>query len=92
MLTKIVLQEKYSYCIMLIFIYFPANNTDSTSEEMEACGESGPKYLFANSNYQTIVSPNYPNDYPTNSNCTWFIYGFGERITVRYIVVQLEDG
>ena len=59
---------------------------------MDACGDSGPLYLVADSSYQTITSPNYPNNYTTNSMCSWVIgVQPGQKVTVTVYVFQLEE-
>ena len=66
--------------------------TQSNDGNIDACGDSGPLYLVSNSSYQYISSPNYPNNYSTNSMCSWVIgVQPGQKVTVRVYAFQLEE-
>ena len=51
------------------------NNHQSSTEpsiDSDPCDESSP-LLLENTQPGTFTSPNYPNNYPNNMNCSWII-------------------
>ena len=53
------------------------------------CGESG----AATEEPQTIVTPNYPDNYPSNTNCSWTIHApMGHSVLFTFTDFKLASG
>ena len=71
-----------------------ANTTDTQHNLDDPCGNGyGPLEVIVNTSYSYIQSPNYPNNYSTNANCSWIIMvDNGQGVTVRMVDISLENG
>ena len=57
-----------------------------------ACGSNKP-LIISGSNQGVIQSPNYPNDYPSRSDCAWLIeIQNGTRLTIDIVDMRTEVG
>ncbi|XP_067858399.1 deleted in malignant brain tumors 1 protein-like isoform X2 [Heptranchias perlo] len=70
--------------IFLITFAFHGKN-DSATQDGGACG----RYLVANSG--SFASPNFPHQYPSNAQCTWYIrVGINQRIMLNFTELHME--
>nr|XP_026694939.1 cubilin isoform X5 [Ciona intestinalis] len=61
--------------------------TTTTTNNLASCGFNA----VATSTSQPITSPNYPNDYPNNVDCTWTITASdGMRVQLNLIILVTE--
>ena len=73
------------------FVSFVSVNI-SAQETNYACGINRP-LIIMNSSDGVIESPNYPNDYSSNSNCSWVLAVIpGTRMNIRIDDVSIENG
>ena len=55
-----------------------------------ACGSEKP-LVIESSNQGVIQTPNYPNNYPARSDCSWMIeVKNGMRVTINVADVEVE--
>ncbi|XP_045203950.2 uncharacterized protein LOC123556920 [Mercenaria mercenaria] len=70
----------YTICLLLGFFWL--------QEVQSQCNGTGPLLLYATSSPQYLTSPNYPSNYPSNSDCSWRI----EAPSVDdKIIINIED-
>ena len=48
------------------------SSTEYAEEKADPCGDEQPARL-TNSTYGKILSPNYPEYYPPNKDCSWIV-------------------
>ena len=74
---------------MKYFIVIVNLTVDGTEE---ACGSNKPLWI-TNSPEGYIQSPNYPNNYPNNSDCAWIIQvNPGTNLRLQIDDVSIENG
>ena len=57
---------------------------------MDACGSDGP-VVITNSDAGYIFSPNYPNDYDVDLDCSWLIQaGADKKIVLSFVDFNVE--
>ncbi|XP_078494029.1 cubilin [Ciona intestinalis] len=77
--------------IATFFEVHPTTTPETTTAELTTQASSCGFNAVATSTSQLITSPNYPNNYPNNANCTWTITASdGMRVQLNLIRFSTE--
>ncbi|KAL6069282.1 hypothetical protein STEG23_019741, partial [Scotinomys teguina] len=81
-----------SHSIKLMFVSDSALGHEGFSIQYEAMNASSVCLEDHTDNYGILTSPNFPNNYPNNFDCTYRItVGFNEQIELDFVNFALED-
>ena len=72
--------------------YPPDTKTTTEDNLLEACGRNQPLILSNSSG--RIVSPNYPEEYPSNQDCSWLVQveqGYVVKLRVDHFKLEPES-
>ena len=75
-----------------LYYIFIVKDTQTGNTPIDPCGSEKP-LIFENSMSGNITSPNYPNNYPSFSDCQWEIRpNQGQAVVLIFHEFQTEQG